>query len=72
MDTPELRVPGHIEVVGQGRQAVLRVDGEDFPYVVADGTVTVRVAPGEMPSVTLTLLADRVTVDDRLPWAVEE
>lgn len=42
----------------------LEIDGQEFPWYIAAGGVTVAVARGELPSVTLTLVAECVLVDN--------
>lgn len=48
------------------KQFVLLVDGKEFPWHITDGGVKTQVAREGLPSVTLTLLADEVVVEDRL------
>lgn len=57
----------HIEVIREGgRGYSLRVDGEEFPFLVGE-TITTETGRDAMPSVKLELFADRVDVRDD-PW----
>jgi hypothetical protein len=42
----------------------LFIDGEVFPWFVASDSIDVSVSPHESPSVTFTVLAERVEVVD--------
>ncbi len=44
----------------------IEIDGEEFPWFVAAGGVTTTVDSREAPSVTLTVIANRVLVDNAL------
>lgn len=51
-----------IEIERHGASATIKVDGEPFPWLIGP-VADVRVdLDQEMPAVTITLLADRVTV----------
>ncbi len=58
----------HIEVtkLPDGLGSRITVDGEDFPWYVAADPITMSAEVAEMPKITLTLMADRVTVDQAL------
>lgn len=57
----------HIEVVREGRSGfALRVDGEEFPWYVAEA-ITCETQRDGMPSIKIELFADQVDVHDR-PW----
>jgi hypothetical protein len=64
----------HIRVVREGPSARLEVDGYRFPWVTAGGDAgwTVHVDRRAMPGVTLTIVAERVELDDSIatPGAV--
>ena len=60
-----MKFPKLIEV---SRTEGIQIDGEEFTYPVADGSVVVTVSGDDVPSVTLTLLAERVTVDNQGKW----
>jgi len=57
-------IPGQIRIKRGGKTSHLFINGEEFPWAIARGSVHVRVDPDGTPRVTLTLLADRVIVDD--------
>jgi hypothetical protein len=61
----QFQFPKLIEVECKGTDARLLIDGEEFPYFLGDQGVSTQVQSGEMPSVTLTILADEVRVVDR-------
>jgi hypothetical protein len=48
------------------RRFSLTVDGEEFPWHIAEDGVTTTVTDDGVPTVTITLLAERVTVDHRI------
>lgn len=54
-----------ITVVRRGRRAVVQIDGEDFPWPIAANGVEVPVVSDECPTITLTILAESVSVDNR-------
>lgn len=58
-------LPKLIEV---SRTGGIRIDGEEFRFPVAEGSVVVTVDSNNVPSVALTLLAERVTVDNQGKW----
>lgn len=62
------RIPGHIEVakLADGSGCHITVDGETFPYICADSGISTTVERDGIPAITLTLIADRVTVDQAL------
>lgn len=55
-----------IQVQSRGAFAQVLVDGEEIPWHIARDTIRVDVQPDECPTVTLTLLADRVEVLDSI------
>src|SRR5690349_7343457 len=55
-----------IEVIREGRQAVLRVDGDELPWLVGESMICESQCDA-MPSIKIELFADRVDVQDR-PW----
>lgn len=61
------RLAKQIDVVQDGGHRRLIIDGEEFPYLIEkDAAVSTVVRPGTMPRVTITLLAEEVTVRDSL------
>jgi hypothetical protein len=40
----------------------LRIDGEEFPYLILEDSIRVETDPNAMPSIRVTLIADRVEV----------
>lgn len=40
----------------------LRIDGEEFPYYVADGGINVEYTAGDMPIVTIKVLTEALVV----------
>lgn len=63
----------HISVVRRAGQLQVLVDGEDLAALLpCDSHVVVSVHPDEHPTVTLTLMADRIDVVDALSEDQEE
>ena len=60
-----------IERRGPGQPAKLYIDGVHFAYATADG-FHVDVRRGDMPGVTLTLVADSVLVTDTIDMPKED
>lgn len=56
-----------IRVERSGGHAKLVVDGEEFPWYIAETGAAVNVRRDEAPAVTVTILAERVEVEDALP-----
>jgi hypothetical protein len=56
----------HIKVNRRGTAAHVTIDGEPFPWFIARSGVRVDVDPDAVPTVTLTILANRVEVDDAI------
>lgn len=48
------------------KQFILLVDGKEFPWHITENGVETQVTRDGPPSITLTLLADEVLVEDRL------
>lgn len=69
MDIPKL-----IRVERYWQTAEITVDGQPFPYAVAREDIILSVDPDGMPSVTLTIYADRVEVvnDINRPTTTED
>lgn len=61
-----MKFPKVIEVERRGSTAVLKIDGEDFPWAIARGGVSVNPDPDNVPTVTVTLVAERVFVDNQI------
>lgn len=59
-----ITIPKAIRVERHGRSGGVTVDGEPFPYAIADTHISVSIHHDERPTVTLTLVADRVEVVD--------
>lgn len=57
----------HQVLTGEGRTqaAVITIDGERFPWYVTED-VSVQVSQDTVPTITLTLLANRVTVSNAI------
>lgn len=56
-----------IELIRNESGFTLTVNGEEFPWFITEDGVNVKVdARSGIPQVTLTILAGRVTVDDRI------
>lgn len=55
-----------IEVIQRRNRYSLRIDGVEFPWYITDAGVEVQVAADRVPGVTITLLAETVTLDYRL------
>lgn len=56
------RLAKSIEIERHGASATIKVDGEPFPWYIARVADVHIDLDQEMPAVTITLLADRVTV----------
>ena len=69
--TAHPRLAKHIHVEHHGTRLSILVDGEPLPTFTAPDGWTVRIVKDEMPGVTVTLLAERVTVDDQ-PFITRE
>lgn len=51
--------------VGTMARFSLKIDGEEFPYYLAEGSVGLNVSGGQtMPGVTITIMANEVRVLD--------
>lgn len=62
------RMADLIKVTRKGRTATLEIDGVEFPWYIAEAGVEVDVDTREAPTVTITVLAERVElVNDLLP-----
>lgn len=48
----------------------LQIDGEEFPWFTALGSTQISVSREELPGVTVTIVADRVLVDDDMDTQV--
>lgn len=58
-----IHLPKLITVERHGSHARVLVDGEEFPYAIAEGGLRIEgVGRNDMPAVTVTLVADRVEV----------
>lgn len=69
MDSTEQTTPRLAELI-EVERGTIRIDGVDFPWHVAHGSIFVDVDHTEMPSVTLRIMADRVKVDnDSRSWS---
>lgn len=55
-----------VKIVRNGSTAEVTVDGKPFPWHIAEGGVEVRVDRNQAPTVTLTLLCERVDVENSL------
>lgn len=60
-----MKLPKVIEV---SRTEGIRIDGVEFEYPVLDGSVEVVVSGSDCPSVRLTLLAERIRLDNQGKW----
>lgn len=58
--------PRLIQVIRTGTLARVLVDGVELPYSIARDSVLVPVCPDDVPTVRLTLMADRVDVVNTL------
>ena len=67
-----MEIAKHIEVVREGPLARVLVDGEELPFPLPREAVTVPVHPDEIPTVHLTLFAERVDVVNKLHHDKEE
>lgn len=62
-----MKRPQLIEVIRAGERTRIVIDGQDLPYLgPRDAPVVVSVAPDDIPTVTLTLMADQVNVINAL------
>ncbi|GGS47717.1 hypothetical protein [Streptomyces violaceus] len=60
-----MRRAERIEVIRRGGQCRVLVDSQDLPAAIPrDSDVIVSVNPDDKPTITLTLMADRVDVTD--------
>lgn len=53
-----------IEIVRQGQVASLFIDGEEFGYYIAREPIVTTTDADSFSTVNLTLVAERITVDD--------
>lgn len=59
--------------VGRMARFSLKINGEEFPYYLAEGSVSLNVSGGQtMPGVTITIMADQVRVLDSLDQSVPD
>ncbi|ONK09435.1 hypothetical protein [Streptomyces sp. MP131-18] len=68
----EPTLPELICVERRGNDTSITVDGQPFPYIVGRDDVHLSVDPDEIPSVTLTLYADRVEVINSLDADIKD
>lgn len=68
VDKPEPSMAKTIVVERVGSSASLKIDGVEFPFLIS-AQVIVDCTSGDVPSVTVTLLADQVLVANRLEKA---
>lgn len=61
-DSMATRFPRHIDVQAHGKEFKLLIDGFEFPWYIHEDGVAVSVTEGG-PQITITLIAERVTVD---------
>jgi hypothetical protein len=54
----------HIHVERRGTQTRVLVDGDEFPWRLDRSAVSVYVDAENMPSLTITIVAQSLTVDD--------
>lgn len=64
--------PQRIQVIRKGPTAHVLVDGTELPFALPREAVTVPVHPDEVPSVRLTLFAERVDVVNQLATEQKE
>ncbi|MDN4616422.1 hypothetical protein P5G50_18395 [Leifsonia sp. F6_8S_P_1B] len=55
-----------LESKSESRRFGITIDGEDFPWHIDASGVSVQVSDDGCPAVTITILAERVTVDHRI------
>lgn len=57
-------LPEHvvIDLDKSGKAALLTIDGQPFPYLIAEDGIAVDIENGVMPRVTVTMLVDRVEI----------
>jgi hypothetical protein len=66
MPDANIKLANLVRVERHGSRTSLTIDGDEFPWFIAEGGVTVTPMTGEMPSVMIQLVADRVEVIDEL------
>jgi hypothetical protein len=49
-----------IQVKQEGNAYSLKIDGQEFPWLIADGGIETRITRGHAPTVTVTILAERL------------
>jgi len=54
----------NILVTRVGMKAELQIDGEPFPWVIADAGISLTVVTGDIPSITITVLSESIRVID--------
>jgi methyl coenzyme M reductase subunit D len=63
MESTEPTSPRLAQLIEIDRRSI-RIDGEPFPWHIEQGSIFLDVDHTDMPSVTLKIYADRVTVDN--------
>lgn len=56
----------HIKIYRSGRTAEMTIDGKPFPWPIAEDGAVVEVDTNNVPTITLTLVAARVEVENVL------
>ena len=62
-DESKPRIAKRIDVSKRPGECKLLIDGEEFPYHTTEGIRT-DVRRGSFPSITITLLADEIHIED--------
>lgn len=58
------KMADHIEVVCKnGNEWSLRIDGQEFPWYISEAGVQTTVGADDCPNATITVLANRVSIE---------
>jgi hypothetical protein len=67
-----MKWPEKIEVWRKGAELEVFIDGEEFPWFILREPIVVPVSADTAPSITVTIPASRVLVDDNVGGSNEE
>ncbi len=60
------KLPKEIRVEQRRKGGRLLIDGEEFPWHISDDGISTTLRKGEPPTITITLIAETVLIEDSL------
>lgn len=58
----------HVAVEIRNGKASIKIDGDEFPWFIAENGIQLIAEPNSLPTVTVTVLAEHVTIDESIGW----